>query len=183
MLLKKWSRSIKCLTNERKSQLAIEYTYRIRDRSPETWILWVHSSSAVRFQQSCREIVDRLDIPSRQTTNANIFELFRRWLQYSGTPWVLVLDSLDDDDFLHRMSPPEKRERKSDSSGTVKSPIWDFFRHTLPGSILITSRSKRVALRLVEEADIFVVEPMDAASATALLKKKLGPEIEKREKK
>jgi hypothetical protein len=40
-------------------------------------------------------------------------------------------------------------------------------------SILITLRSKEAALKLVEESDIFAVEPIDKAHALALFEKKL----------
>ena len=39
-----------------KSQLAIEYTYRTRERSPDTWIFWVYASNAARFEQGYRDI-------------------------------------------------------------------------------------------------------------------------------
>ncbi|KAL8778508.1 MAG: hypothetical protein Q9203_001929 [Teloschistes exilis] len=42
------------------------------------------------------------------------------------------------------------------------------------GSILITSRSKGIALKLVEENNVIVVEPMAESHALALFEKKLG---------
>ncbi|KAJ6145552.1 hypothetical protein N7470_009447 [Penicillium chermesinum] len=45
-----------------KSQLAIEYSYQIRSESPATWIFWVHASNEGRFEQSFRDIADRLKI-------------------------------------------------------------------------------------------------------------------------
>jgi tetratricopeptide (TPR) repeat protein len=93
----------------------------------------------------------------------------------------LVFDSLDDDGFLHRVSASERRNKQQDSSDTIQLPIWDYFRGTLPGVILITTRSKQVALRLVEDTDTFTIEPMDAVGATTLLNKKLGMDIERSE--
>jgi hypothetical protein len=46
------------------------------------------------------------------------------------------------------------------------------------GSILITSRSREAALKLIEPSDIITVEPMDEAHALALFKKKLGKQGE-----
>jgi hypothetical protein len=46
------------------------------------------------------------------------------------------------------------------------------------GSILITSRSREAALKLIEPSDIITVEPMDEAHALALFKKKLGKQSE-----
>lgn len=42
------------------------------------------------------------------------------------------------------------------------------------GSILITSRSREAALKLVKQSDIIAVEPMDEAHALVLSMKKLG---------
>jgi hypothetical protein len=49
---------------ESKSQLAIEYAYRVRDTDPDMWVFWVHASSATRFKESYRNIVARLRLPS-----------------------------------------------------------------------------------------------------------------------
>ncbi|KAN0081980.1 P-loop containing nucleoside triphosphate hydrolase protein [Elaphomyces granulatus] len=42
-----------------KSQLAIEYSYQVRESSPDMWVFWVHASSAARFQEGYREIAER----------------------------------------------------------------------------------------------------------------------------
>ncbi|CAJ2505606.1 Uu.00g130000.m01.CDS01 [Anthostomella pinea] len=56
-----------------KSQIAIEYTYQIRERSPKTWVFWVHASSAPRYEQSFRDIADYLKLPGRTSPQNNIF--------------------------------------------------------------------------------------------------------------
>ncbi|PQE24997.1 hypothetical protein CJF32_00009547 [Rutstroemia sp. NJR-2017a WRK4] len=84
-----------------KSQLAIEYAYRTRDRSPETWIFWVHASNAARFEQSFRDIANCVKIPGRQNLQANIFQLVCDWLRNDRKgKWVLILDNMDDAGFL-----------------------------------------------------------------------------------
>ncbi|KFA66776.1 hypothetical protein S40285_09514 [Stachybotrys chlorohalonatus IBT 40285] len=64
-----------------KSQIAIEYAYQIRDQSPETWIFWVHASSAARYEQSFRDIADFLKLPGRRNPQNNIFRLLYNWLR------------------------------------------------------------------------------------------------------
>jgi hypothetical protein len=51
----------------RKSQLAIEYSYQVRESSPDMWVFWVHASSAARFQEGYREIAERVKIAARIT--------------------------------------------------------------------------------------------------------------------
>ncbi|PQE14359.1 hypothetical protein CJF30_00006939 [Rutstroemia sp. NJR-2017a BBW] len=84
-----------------KSQLAIEYAYRTRDQSPETWVFWVHTSNASRFEQSFREIANYVKIPRRQDLQVNIFQLVHDWLRNERKgKWVLILDNVDDAGFL-----------------------------------------------------------------------------------
>ncbi|KAI2474908.1 TPR-12 multi-domain protein [Pyrenophora tritici-repentis] len=83
-----------------KSQLAIEHAYRTHEQSPETWVFWVHASNAVRFEQSYRDIADRVKIFGRRDPQANIFKLVHDWLCDSRQRWLLVLDNLDDARFL-----------------------------------------------------------------------------------
>jgi tetratricopeptide (TPR) repeat protein len=57
-------------------------------------------------------------------------------------------------------------------------PLREYLPQSQNGSILITSRSREAALKLVEESDIIAVEPMDEAHALALFEKKLGKQGE-----
>ncbi|KAJ5730155.1 P-loop containing nucleoside triphosphate hydrolase protein [Penicillium malachiteum] len=157
-----------------KSQLAIEYCHRVRDQSPNTWVLWFHASNATRFEQSCREIADRARIPGRQDPKANIFKLVHYWLNDAKTgKWVLVLDNLDDDEFLHTMSSTQS-SLVNDHSFVSERPIWSYFCQNSTGCVVITSRSRQVALRTVEDYDIIPVEPMNEPHAISLFEKKVG---------
>ncbi|KAJ5380184.1 uncharacterized protein N7496_002612, partial [Penicillium cataractarum] len=150
-----------------KSQLAIEYSYRVRVRSPEAWVLWIHASNEARFEKGCRHNAELLGIPGYQDLKTNLYQLLRDWLLKTERRWLLVFDNLDDDDFLRCNSQPTP-------DNNLLLPIWEYFPQSLQGSILITSRSKRVALDIVEDNDIIRVEPMDKSRATDLLKTKLG---------
>ncbi|PQE28655.1 hypothetical protein CJF32_00011397 [Rutstroemia sp. NJR-2017a WRK4] len=157
-----------------KSQLAIEYAYRTRDRSPETWVFWVHASNAARFEQSFRDIANCVKIPGRQNLQANIFQLVHDWLRNDMKgKWVLILDNVDDAGFLvQTQSAGTEGQTNSISSGNLR-PLITY----LPpnGSILITTRSRSAALKLVfEQRDIITVEPMDRADALVLFENKLG---------
>jgi hypothetical protein len=89
------------LTASRKSQLAIEHAYRIRERSPSIWVFWIHASNATRFEQSIRNIANCVKIIGRQNPQANIFQLVHNWLQDKRKePWVLILDNVDNAGFL-----------------------------------------------------------------------------------
>ncbi|KAJ6114394.1 hypothetical protein N7486_000172 [Penicillium sp. IBT 16267x] len=156
----------------RKTQLAIEYCYWVRQRSPETWAFWIHASSAARCEKSLRDLADRVGIPERDDRNANIFQLVGNWLQRIGK-WVLVLDNLDDDKLLRK---PGATDTGSQASGlintsTTQPPLRQLL-EGLDGSIIITSRSKGVALSIAGPQNIIEVQPMEKTEALDLLQKK-----------
>ncbi|KAF2023084.1 hypothetical protein EK21DRAFT_105485 [Setomelanomma holmii] len=138
-----------------KSQLAIEYAYRTREQSSDTWVFWVHASNHTRFEQSYRNIADR----------ANIFKLVHNWLCDCRQSWLLVLDNADDASFLLNVP--------ATSFKTAATPLREYLPYCERGSILVTTRNKEAALKLVEQRDIVSVEPMDIAEGIALLEKKL----------
>ncbi|RAO74323.1 uncharacterized protein BHQ10_010335 [Talaromyces amestolkiae] len=157
-----------------KSQLAIEYAYLTHERSPETWIFWVHASNAARFEQSYREIADTVKLFGRQNPKANIFKLVYDWLRDSkNEKWILILDNFDDAHFLldRDRGMQDQVTHENSSAGWL---LREYLPQSPNGSILITSRSREAALKLVDQRDIIAVEPMDEAHALALLKKKLG---------
>uniref|UniRef100_A0A093Y283 O-acetylhomoserine (Thiol)-lyase n=1 Tax=Talaromyces marneffei PM1 TaxID=1077442 RepID=A0A093Y283_TALMA len=87
-----------------KSQLAIEYAYQAHERSPKTWIFWVHASNAARFEQSYRELADDVKLFGRRDPKANIFKLVHDWLRDSTNgKWILILDNVDDAHFLRNI--------------------------------------------------------------------------------
>ncbi|KAF1969172.1 TPR-like protein [Bimuria novae-zelandiae CBS 107.79] len=155
-----------------KSQLAIEYAYRTCDQSPETWAFWVYSSNAARFEQSYRDIADSVKIFGRRDPQANIFKLVHNWLRDSKERWLLVLDNVDDARFL--LDAHAHSHGLTSDSETAPKPLREYLPHCKRGSILITTRNKEAALKLVEQRDIVAVEPMDEAHALALFEKKLG---------
>ncbi|KAF1828117.1 hypothetical protein BDW02DRAFT_283204, partial [Decorospora gaudefroyi] len=148
-----------------KSQLAIEHAYRTREQSPETWVFWVHASNAARFEQSFRDMADRVKIAGRRDPQANIFKLVHDWLCDCKQRWLLVLDNVDDARFL--------LDRLVVNPNAAAKPLGEYLPHCERGSILVTTRNKEAALRLVEQRDIVPVEPMDEAQALALFEKKL----------
>ncbi|KAF1970862.1 TPR-like protein [Bimuria novae-zelandiae CBS 107.79] len=102
----------------------------------------------------------------RQDPQINIFKLVHGWLCDSKQPWLLVLDNVDDASFL--------LDAETASSQTAARPLREYLPHCKHGSILITSRSKEAARKLVEQRDIIRLDPMDEAQSLALLARKLG---------
>ncbi|OBT39371.1 hypothetical protein VE00_10239 [Pseudogymnoascus sp. WSF 3629] len=157
-----------------KSQLAIEYAYRTRDRSPETWVFWVHASNAARFEQSFRDIANCIKLSGRQNPKANIFQLVRDWLCNDRKgEWVLILDNVDDASFLvEAQSALQDGQTNGIDSGSLQ-PLVSYLPHCPNGSILITTRSRNTALKLVEQRNTIAVGPMSKRDALTLFENKL----------
>ena len=61
--------------DDRKSQLAIEYSYQVRESSPDMWVFWIHASSAARFEEGHRKIAERTKIAGWDNQEVNILQL------------------------------------------------------------------------------------------------------------
>lgn len=104
----------------------------------------------------------------------DIFKLVHDWLRDERNgKWLLVLDNADDTRWLLESHTTSEPVPPSASHDRPARPLWEYLPQTHHGSVLVTTRSKSVALKLVEERNIVVVEPMDEAHAVALFKRKL----------
>ena len=143
-------------------------------------MFWVHASNAARIEQGYRDIADQVKLAGRRDPQADVFELVHNWLRNEQNgKWLPVLDNADDTTAL---SLPASNGQKTQASGGDSAPPR-YFSSYLPqsknGSVLVTSRTRSVALQLVEESDIIPIEAMDDNDAQALLQKKLGEEADK----
>ncbi|KAJ6161373.1 hypothetical protein N7470_004769 [Penicillium chermesinum] len=151
-----------------KSQLAIEYCYRVRERSLGTWVLWVHASNAARLELSYREIADRLKIFGRKDPQASVFQLLHDWLHESKRGrWILILDNLDDESLLS-----ESVQAHSQNSA-LRKPFRGLLPRCSHGTIILTTRHMKVARMMAKESDILGITPMDEKFASTLMKQKL----------
>jgi tetratricopeptide (TPR) repeat protein len=160
------------LTGPRKSQIAIEYSYRVRLKSPHTWVFWVYASTVTRFEQSYRDIADALKLPGRDDPQVDMLRLVSRWLaDESNGPWFLVLDNADNTNMFSYLTPQMVHEQGFDSS---KALLLAYIPQTATGSILITSRNTDSAYKLSGDyKNIIHISPMDESEALELLKTKL----------
>jgi hypothetical protein len=138
-------------------------------------VFWVHASNAARFEQSYRDIADRVKIAGRRDPQANIFKLVHDWLCDCRQRWLLVLDNVDDARFLLSDQADSHNQGKTTNAQLTRKPLREYVPYCERGSILIMTRNEEAALKLVERRrDVITVEPMDKPSAVVLLKKKLG---------
>lgn len=158
----------------RKSQLAIEYAYQVRDESQATWVFWVHAGTHERFKEGYRRIAEATKMDGWDDPKANVLRLVRNWLNNeSNGRWLIVVDNADDEAVFFQDAPP------TGSAGSSEQPttelLCDFLPQSPNGSILITSRSRDAAYKLTGSySSIIEVKHMNKDAALALLEKKLG---------
>jgi hypothetical protein len=137
-------------------------------------VFWIHASNVDRIEQGYREIAERVNIPSRTDPKQNIFELVARWLRdETKGRWVLVLDNVDNDAVLSAPQATAPRAQSAEVNGQLRRPLSEYLPQSLNGKILITTRTRSVATKLVELRDIIPVDPMINTNAIKLLQKKL----------
>ncbi|RYP55594.1 hypothetical protein DL771_012348 [Monosporascus sp. 5C6A] len=156
-----------------KSQLAIEYAYRIAEQSAgevaDTWVFWIHAGTQARVLEGFQAIADTVRLAGRKQPQADILLLVSRWLhsERSGK-WMVILDGADDADVLFATNQHAAHDSRPLASYLPQSPN---------GSILVTTRDRDLAFRLTGRHNgIIDVGPMAMDDALALLRKKVGDE-------
>jgi tetratricopeptide (TPR) repeat protein len=144
----------------------IEYARRLRQQSPQMWVLWLHVSNPARFYQSLLDIANQLKIHGKE--EADLLLRVQKWLRHDGKGrCLIVLDNADDASFLL------ERPATLSEAQPMQRRI-DYFTGPEHGSMIITTRSKREALKLVHASQVIEVGPMSGDEAEALLENKLG---------
>ncbi|KAL7921812.1 hypothetical protein ACQKWADRAFT_294513 [Trichoderma austrokoningii] len=156
-----------------KSQIAIEFAYRVHIASPETSVFWIHGGTEAKFEESYRSLANTLTLPDRHDPNTNVLALVRDWLQSAESPpWLIILDNADE---METLFPPRSQDGESQ-----REPLASYLPKTGNGKIVITSRNRSVAERLTGggHKSIQEVPTMDHAEALKILENKLSQDID-----
>ncbi|GAC1349359.1 MAG: FxSxx-COOH system tetratricopeptide repeat protein [Ktedonobacteraceae bacterium] len=77
-----------------KTQLAVEYAYRFRDRY--NCVLWAGADSRETLIADCTQLVEELKLPEKEERDQNqIVVALQRWLR-DQQHWLLILDNVED---------------------------------------------------------------------------------------
>jgi hypothetical protein len=163
--------TIALLTDCSKSQLAIQYAHSICDAAPQTFVFWVHASTQARFEEAYRNIADRLELPGRDDPKADVLQLVRNWLRDEANgQWLMVIDNMDNVETFF----PSRKRQGDEVPGKPPTSLAAYLPQSRNESILVTSRSKDAASRLVGGHNkIKEVLAMDKSEGLQLLRNKL----------
>ncbi len=89
---------IKGLGGIGKTQIAVEYAYRVREQGHVTHVFWITASSEEALLMSFAALADVLPhFTSRgETDQRKLVAEVLRWLEQCPQPWLLILDNADD---------------------------------------------------------------------------------------
>ena len=88
--------------------------------------------------------------------------------------WVLILDNVDDAGFFVEARSTGRDGQTNGIDRRDLRPLSSYLPQCPNGSILMTTRSKNEALKLVEPRNIIAIGPMNRVDALALFENKLG---------
>lgn len=122
-----------------KSDLAIRCAYSIKERNPGISVFWIQAGGFEQSHQSILKIARSLEIEGVDAPNADVFGLVRHCLSNPERgPWVMIIDHADDFQSLTI----SQRGKK----------LGDYIPDCLHGSVLLTTRNKKVAAKFADKA-------------------------------
>jgi tetratricopeptide (TPR) repeat protein len=158
----------------RKSQIAIEFAYRVMELEPNTSVFWVYASNVARFLESFQEIGVKAGLLERKDAEADMARLICDWLgsDKCGT-WLLIVDNVDDADVLTSPVGVEEAAAGSVRRGQQRS-LLSCIPQSKHGSVLVTSRFRKAAHSVVgDDTSLLHVGSLTETDAVLLLRAKL----------
>ena len=133
-------------------------------------MFWIHGSSYTRFEESYQQIAEQLALPGLDDPSQQTLVHVRDWLsEEPNCPWLLVLDNMDDVDIVFRST----SHSCSGSTKHTHEPLVNWLPRSSVGSMLITTRDRRLGERLVPGKRPIAVDPFEMEDAKCLLSKRV----------
>lgn len=155
------------IPHHRKTHVAVEYADCFHKENPEAKILWVNASNAAEFELSYHSIKTKLNL--KTSKKGNVMRVVRDHLnQGECGQWLMIIDGLDIDksnDETDRQ-PATAYGNDPDSGKSILDyiPVG----HTYNSPVLVTTRSKRVAKRVMIDHKYVVELPSRLTTEDAL---------------
>ncbi|KAL4947036.1 hypothetical protein BDW69DRAFT_204829 [Aspergillus filifer] len=146
-----------------KTQLALEFAYRTQQSRPGCSIYWIPATDFEALQQTYFYIAQQLRLPGLEEEGADVMKLLKDFLCNSTAgQWLLIFDNADNIDMWFGKS----------KGNAEPCRLSDYVPWSMTGSVLFTTRFKKVASKLAMQ-DVITVPEMDEAKALELLGERL----------
>ncbi|GKU07617.1 kinesin light chain [Fusarium langsethiae] len=157
-----------------KTQIALAYTHWLQDSNPDMSVYWVNASNAEQFRRSFLDIAQKCHIPDYDKPEADVLALVKHWLENEQRGyWLMVIDNADD---MTMFFQPSESVTSSGMPTTTQQGFASYIPNTAKGIILITTRNKKLGVKLTRSrghCDV-KVDRMQDDEAQALLRQKLS---------
>jgi tetratricopeptide (TPR) repeat protein len=162
-----------------KSQIAIEYSHRIRDSYPQSWVFWVDAKDVASIRASYRKIAKVLRLPGYDEQDTDVLASVRDWLcTETNGPWVMVIDSADDPNALKEPTSRPPQFGASFGSSDL-AQVREHMVISRNGAVLITSTNTEAAQMLTGNcAHHIEIGEMNDGESLTLLKSKLHSKVD-----
>jgi hypothetical protein len=100
--------------------------------------------------------------------------LVENWLRDDRIgKWICILDNVDDDQLLCSVPVVGKEDSMRGPTNALTKPLLEYVPRSRNGSIIIISRTREAALKIVDHKGLIEVKPIERSEALELLKRKL----------
>ena len=147
----------------RKSQIALEYCFRRKEKEPHCSVFWVHAATLARFEETYKRIATECGIIGQEEeAQVDATLLVQNWLEsrHEGR-WLMVVDNIDYAEVFFK--------EPMTNGKTVSQCIP----RTGKGSLLFTTRSRDIAVDLILPAKPIPVPMLTKSEGTELLRCRL----------
>jgi tetratricopeptide (TPR) repeat protein len=148
---------------DRKSQIALEYCFRRKEKEPECSVFWVHAATLARFEETYKRIATECGIISQEEeAQVDATLLIQNWLEsrHEGH-WLMVVDNVDDAEVFFK------------EPMTNGKTVAQCIPRTGNGSLLFTTRSRDIAVDLILPAKPIPVPTLTKSEGAELLRSRL----------
>ncbi|KAF2189111.1 HET-domain-containing protein [Zopfia rhizophila CBS 207.26] len=143
-----------------KTQLAIETVYWTIENQRDCSVFWIPATDPETLLQAYSAVAEELGIPGRDEQGVDVKRLVQNYLSNeSAGQWLVVFDNADDMDMW--MGEPSERQ-------SIR--LLDYLPKSRQGSILFTTRDRKVATKLASQ-NVVEVQEMNSEMALKLLQK------------
>jgi len=129
----------------------------------------MNASTESRLEQSYNKIANVLQIPNQRNSGSNVFRLVCNWLRYEANDgWLIILDNADDEG-LFENTPKDRYTDAAEVWSESPLPLSTYLPQTSNGLVLVTSRNRSAAFRLVgNNKNIITVWPMSVHESSRM---------------
>lgn len=156
----------------RKTRIAIEYAFKYENVESVS-VFWIYAGSEMQIQKAYTKIAHDVGLIKTDDPAVDKLQLVKEWFesQASGS-WLIIVDNADDVDLLFGSG-----HQEPSSSTRTLCRLADYFPRRRNGSILLTTRDKKVGTKFTTMQNLITIPSMTSTDASKVLLDQLGYDV------